>query len=81
MRQLKPDQEIVCTAELLAVRLDEALPEIGEVRQRVGADHQLVRVGAPVAADRDGFAAPDDLGAALAEAGPAAAGEIARMAG
>ena len=48
-----------------------------EVADGVLADDQLVGVGAAVLADGDGFAAPDQLGAAQAEVVPAPSGQLA----
>src|SRR5262249_5421756 len=66
-------------AERLAVRGDERVAQRrqrGDVRLR---DQQLARVGAAVELHGDRFAAPDQLGAALAEMLPAPPRQIARV--
>ena len=70
--ELEADAEVVGVAEAFAVGVDEGLAQGGDGGQRGLVEQELVGVGAAVVADGDGLAAPDELGAAEAEAPPAA---------
>ena len=72
VRQLQADAEVVDRAEALAVGLDEGLAQAGDGGQGRLVEQQLVGVGAALVAHGDGLPAPDELGAAEAEASPAA---------
>ena len=70
--ELEADDEVVGGAVALLVLGDEGFAEPGEAGLVGLVDDELVGVGAAVGPDGHGFAAEDELGAALAEALPAA---------
>src|SRR6201988_92708 len=82
MRQLKPEIEIAVgvRAEPGAMRGHELVAQRGQRWLGLFRDEQLIRIGTAVVADSDGFAAPNQLGAARTEALPAAARQLARLA-
>ena len=80
VRQLQPDHEVVGLSVPLPVSGHEPEAQGLEVADRLLGNHQLVRICAPIGTDGDGFASPNQLGAALPEALPPAAGEIGRAA-
>src|SRR5262249_42529203 len=74
--QLEPDQEIVSTTEPFTVCVNEPGAKIGQIRESLGGEHELVWVRAAVMSDGDRFAAPDDLRAALSEVRPSPPCEV-----
>ena len=80
MGELQADHEAAVVARRRDVRLDQTFAQPGDAGQRMPGDHELPGIGAAVGAHRAGLAAPDQLGAALAEALPAAHGVLARAA-
>ena len=81
MGELQADVEVGVGlgTETLAVRADEMLAQPGQALLRLGADLQLVRVGAAFRPHRDRFPAPDELGSADPEAAPTPLGQLARL--
>jgi hypothetical protein len=80
--QLQPDVQIVLSsgAESLDMCGDQLLAQPRDRRERALIEHQLVRIGATVVANGDGFTTPNQLRAALAEVLPAPDGQLARLA-
>ena len=76
MGELEADAQVVGVAEAFAVGRDEGLAQGGDGGQRGFVEQELVGVGAAIVADGDGLAAPDELGAAEAEALPAAGSQL-----
>ena len=77
MRQLQADDERPGVAALgLQMRGDQRIAQSGDVAERVLLQAELARVGAAVGPHGDGLAAPDQLGAAAAEIGPAPGGVL-----
>src|SRR5580704_863093 len=70
MGELQADHEALVAAHRFAMRIDQGFAQAGDRGLRRCRHHELVRVGAPVRAHRDGLAAPDELAAARAEAAP-----------
>src|SRR5260221_13324384 len=52
------------------MRGNQCFSESGDVPHCAGIQHQLVWIGAPIVADRDGFSTPDQLSATFPEAPP-----------
>src|ERR687897_1955228 len=61
------------------MRRHELVAERGDRRLRLWGEHQLIRIGSPVGANRNRFAAPHELRAADAKIPPAPARQIARL--
>ena len=74
--ELEADAQVGGVAEAFAVGRDEGLAQAGDGGQRGFVEQELVGVGAAIVADGDGLAAPDELGAAEAEALPAAGSQL-----
>lgn len=82
MCELQADEQIAVGVrpEPVAMRGDQILAKAGERLLRALEYQQLVGIGPSVLAYRDGFAAPDQLGAARAEIPPSPSREVARLA-
>jgi hypothetical protein len=66
VRQLKSEIEVAVRvrSKAFAVRLDEIVSQRGKRGLGASGQHQLIRIGPAVVADRNRFAAPDQLRAA-----------------
>ena len=64
----------------VAVSRNQLVTKAGDGRLRRGRQHQLIRIGAAVVANGNGFATPHQLRAADAEVPPSPAGQLARLA-
>ena len=80
VRQLQPDQEARAGAEAPLVRFHERAAQAVEAAEGMLGREKLVGVGPALLAHRDRFAAPDQLGAALAESTPALQGQLSGIA-
>src|SRR5579872_5703277 len=78
--ELQADDEAVGAAHRAFVLFHESGAHAGEAAARVRRDDDLIGIGTAGVIDGGGFAAPDELGAALAEALPAADGVVAGIA-
>ena len=78
VRELQADDQAVGPPGGAGVFLDEVRAQRDEVGLGVRTERELVRVGAAVVPHRERLAAPDQRGAAAAEAAPAPAGQIGR---
>src|SRR5437667_2753813 len=78
--QLKADEEVVGRAKAELVLLDQRRSQGCDRGFRAVNEQELVGIRAPVVAHRNRLASPDQLGAALPEALPAAHGEVAGFA-
>ena len=76
VRELEADDQAVVAPDGRDVRADEIGAQRREVVDGRAVEDELARVGAPVVPHGDGFATPDELRSALAEAAPAAAHEV-----
>ena len=76
--ELQADDQAIGAAGGAGVLLDEVRAQRDEVGFGVRAERELVRVGAAVVPHGERLAAPDQRGAAAAEAAPAPAGQIGR---
>src|SRR5580704_4671073 len=78
--ELEADYQAVGVAHRAFVFVDESGAHAGEAVARVWGDDDLIGIGAAGVIDGGGFAAPDELGAALAETLPSADGVVAGVA-
>src|SRR5690349_11601586 len=78
VRQLKSDNQVVCSPETLPVRLDHFKPKSLELAARGLIQHKLIRVRPRLRQHRNRLAAPQELGAAQCNSLPAPAGKLRR---
>ena len=82
VRQLKADDQVVGVAAMVLVRGHKGFPELRQAGFVLFIDDELVGIGPAIGAHRHSFATEYELGAALAEALPAAedvVGEAAKL--
>ena len=82
VRELQSEIEIAIRVrpKSLAMRRHQRLAQARDRRLRRRRQHQLMRIGAAVLADRDGFASPHQFCAADAEIPPSASCQVGRFA-
>ena len=80
MRELEADDEAVGVAHGAFVFFDEGGAHFCQAVARVRGDDDLIGICSAGVIDGGGFAAPDEFGAALAEALPAADGVVGGIA-